>query len=90
MSDPTPVDPTTQESLANAAQNAGIPQTSGDLDAEGQPAAAAAAGDSYDDMTNEQLKDELRGRTDTDGNALAVSGTKDELIARLRDNDSGA
>jgi hypothetical protein len=34
--------------------------------------------DGYEDMTKEQLQDELASRD------MAVSGTKDELIARLR------
>lgn len=36
----------------------------------------------YEDMTNEELKDELAAR------GLHVSGNKDELIARLQESDA--
>lgn len=44
---------------------------------------AADEGDGYDDM----LKDDLIAEAESRG--LPTSGTKDELIARLRDNDGG-
>lgn len=36
----------------------------------------------YDTMTNEQLREDLRGR------GLSASGSKAELISRLRENDA--
>lgn len=40
------------------------------------------AGDGYDDMVGDDLREELRKRE------LPVSGTNDELVARLREDDA--
>lgn len=47
----------------------------------GDDAGVDIDGDGIDDMTIAQLKDELRARD------LAVTGNKDELVQRLRDDD---
>lgn len=97
----TDLDPTTKESMDNAMTNANIPATSGDYepggrlagqeavnvaastpDAGQQDSADDTAGDDYDDMTVDDLKDELEDR------GLPRSGSKSELIARLRDDDA--
>lgn len=97
MGDET-VDPTTEASLQNAATNAGlsdrpgVPLTSGDLDAtepEATEPEAEAEGDKYDAMNGEQLSDELRDRTDDEGNPLKISGTVTEQRERLRAADQG-
>ena len=51
-----------------------------DLQAQAQPEATEAEG--YDTWTKEELAEELRTRE------LAVSGSKDELIARLQEDDA--
>jgi hypothetical protein len=43
--------------------------------------------ENYDELTNEQLKDKLRDRTDKDGNSLPLGGAHDELVKRLKDAD---
>jgi SAP domain len=48
----------------------------------GEPEAANTSGSDYSDMTVDELQDELRARD------LAVSGNKDELIARLQESDA--
>lgn len=40
--------------------------------------------DDYEAMTNEQLREELKSRD------LAVTGNKDELVSRLRQDDASA
>lgn len=55
----------------------------------GEPATSGQPpqGDAYDDMNVDALQDELRNRTDAEGEPLKVSGTKPELVERLRAND---
>jgi hypothetical protein len=58
---------------------------------EGTPEAAEgeSTGETYVGWTGEDLKAELRERTDPDGNPLKVSGTNAEMRQRLLDADQG-
>jgi hypothetical protein len=49
----------------------------------------AEPAETYDDWTGEELKTELRERTDAEGNPLKVSGTVPEMRQRLQDADRG-
>lgn len=52
------------------------------VDGEKPEGAPTAPEDGYDEMTNEQLRDELRERE------LSTKGTKAEMIERLREDDA--
>lgn len=49
---------------------------------------SASTGDRYESMTGDELKAELSTRRDDDGKPLKVSGTKAELVDRLRKHDT--
>jgi hypothetical protein len=92
VSDQSDLSPTDEESMAQARRNAGLEPTSGDY-AEGEGGAGGEAevageGGPYDGMTKAELQEELRNRTDADGEPLPVSGNRDELVARLQENDA--
>jgi hypothetical protein len=59
--------------------------------AEEAPEAAEeeSTAETYEGWTGEDLKAELRSRTDPDGNPLKVSGTNPEMRQRLLDADQG-
>jgi hypothetical protein len=57
--------------------------------AEGAEAEAAEGAETYEDWSGDDLRDELRDRTDNEGNPLKVSGTNPEMRQRLVNADKG-
>jgi hypothetical protein len=76
-----PGGPFTDEAKEKAAKEAKAAEEASIAAAAAQMGEAPASESKYDGYTVEELRDELRDR------ALAVSGTKDELVARLEEDD---
>jgi SAP domain-containing protein len=69
------------EQAALLKEEAELKEPASPADDEGE-VPVSPSGDVYDDMTNEQLREQLEGR------GLEKSGNKAELVARLREDDA--
>jgi hypothetical protein len=90
---PETTGPPTVQNLRPYEDRAADPVSYNGPEAEGEDAAADEEDDEaeglYAGWTNAEMKDELRSRTDPEGNPLKVSGDHKELLTRLTNADNG-